>query len=97
MTAPMSGRRGRRENHNAPRSRFKASAIQANNTPTMSDNGRPTMLENNRIMAGFSEEPGASNIIGDMRAMTAPIAIAGMLRIVSTMTHLRTGRFFETG
>ena len=73
-----------------------AIAIQPNNTPTMSDNGRPTMLANKSTTAGFSVEPGASNIIGDMSAMKPVMAMAGRPRIVSTMSHVRTGRLFET-
>ena len=52
------------------------------------------MLANKSIIAGLSAEPGASNIIGDIMAMNPPMAIAGMPRIVSMISHVRTGRFW---
>ena len=56
--------------------------------------GKPTMLEKRRTTGGFVSEPGASNSIGDIRAMNTPNTKAGTPRIVSTMSHVRTGRDF---
>lgn len=95
ITPVTTGRRGSNENHIAPRSRPLATAIHANAIPTMQASGNATILAKSAMTGGLVSDPGASNIITDMSAITAPINTAGIPSAVSTMIQVRTGRRAE--